>query len=208
MILPLIRWSHNIFSYASFTTHDGWCSLNDETVFCFFPCGSRCGSLPYLQHAIFFSDNKTNDFFPEFSMWFIITATTYSTHITNLILWRSSREKLEFFHLVYPSRTYSHCSGFHQSFASFIFGLGGLFISALGRYWQYMGTKVGVPILVCVLVSQAWRRSTDQGRYRKSSSATRWIIPKAGTLENYLCTTRKCRHIFSKTWTQTNRFSP
>lgn len=41
-----------------------------------------------------------------------------------------------------------------------------------------MGTKVEVPILVCVLGSQAWRRSTDQGRQGKSCSATRWIIPK------------------------------
>lgn len=63
----------------------------------FFPCGSRCGSLPYLLHAIFFSDNKTNDSFTEFSMWFIIIAMTYLTNINNLILLRFSRERLGVF---------------------------------------------------------------------------------------------------------------
>lgn len=115
--------------------HNTWCMMSTELWNCilFFSCDSRCGSLPYLLHTIFSSDNITNDSFTEFSMWFITTTMTHSTNITNLILLQSSGEKLEFFHLVYPCRTYSHCSGFHQSFASFMFGLGSFICISFGE---------------------------------------------------------------------------
>lgn len=123
--------------------HNTWSMVSTERWNCilFFSCGSRCGRLPYLLHTIFFSDNITNDSFTEFSVWFTTTTMTYSTNITNLIWLQSSREKLEFFHLVYPCRTYSHCSGFHQSFASFVFGLGSFISISFGEVLTIHGKQ-------------------------------------------------------------------
>lgn len=163
-MLPLIRWSHNIFSYASFITHDGWCSLNDESVFCFFLVVQGVAAC-LIYYTLYSSDNKTNDSFTEFFMWFIITAMTYSTNITNLILLQSSREKLEFFHLVYPSRTCSHCSGFHQGFASFILGLGSFTWISFGEVLTIHGNQSwGLHSGVCLLCLEKVNRSGTVGK--------------------------------------------
>lgn len=180
MILPLIRWSHNIFSSASFITHDRWCLVNDEIIFCYFPCGSRCGSLPYLLYAVSFFDNKTNDSFAECCMWFFISARTYLTNINNLILQQFSREWLEIFPFSLFTCNLLSLLKFSSKLC-FLSLNSALLALALGVYWQYTETKVTVPILVHILEVKlciAWRKSTDQQLHGKSHSASRRTTSK------------------------------
>lgn len=99
------------------------------------------------------------------------------TNTTNFILLQSSREKLEFFFTAHSSRTYSHCSGCHQSLASPTLQCSFICISS-GEVLTIHGRQSGFPILSVSWVVQAWRGSTDQGWQRKSYSATTLIIRK------------------------------